>query len=59
MFLTASQGGVLATNGITLGGGTILNNAPWTGKWTTLPVSTRGCALAIPAASAVVVKLSR
>ncbi len=59
MFLTAREGGVLATNGVTLGGGTIVNNAPWTGKWTILPVSTGGCALTVPAASAVVVKLSR
>ena len=59
MFLTAREGGVLATNGVTLGGGIIANNAAWAGKWTALATSAVGCAVMVPAGSAVVVKLSR
>ena len=59
MFLTANGGGVEATNGVTLGGGIITNNAPWEGKWTTSELSKDGCVVAVPAASAAVVKISR
>jgi hypothetical protein len=58
MFLTAPQGNVGATNGVTLGGATITNNAPWRGQWTRLrPVMNGSCAVTVPAASAVVVKI--
>jgi len=33
MFLTAHDGGIQATNGVSFGGGIIVNNAPWKGKW--------------------------
>ncbi len=59
MLLAAAEGGVLATNGVTLGGGTIANNAPWAGKWAALGASAGECVLTVPAASAVVVKLSQ
>ena len=59
MFLTANDGGVEATNGITLGGGTITNNAPWVGKWTPLEASREGCVLTVAAASAAVVRIPR
>lgn len=59
MFLTASNGDAGATSGITLGGGTITNNAPWSGQWTALSPSAKGeCVLTVPAASAAVVRLS-
>jgi hypothetical protein len=59
IFLTAPNGDVGATNGITLGGGIITNNAPWHGQWTPLnPAATGECAVRVPAASAVVVRIS-
>jgi hypothetical protein len=59
MFLLSPDGNLQATNGVTLGGGTIANNAPWVGKWTPLDVSTDGFALSVSASFAAVVKLSR
>ena len=59
MFLTAKDGGVEATNGITLGGGTITNNASWVGKWILLEASREGCVLTVAAASAAIVRISR
>lgn len=59
MFLTAPKGNLGATNGVTLGGGVITNDAPWLGKWTSLNAVTNGqCAVTVPAASAAVVKIS-
>jgi len=59
MFLTASDGAVGATNGVTLGGATITNNAPWQGQWTALNPAAKGeCTVMVPAASAAIVKLS-
>jgi hypothetical protein len=59
MFLTAPNNDLQATNGVTLGGATIANDAPWHGQWTPLNPSTNGaCAVTVPAASAAVVKLS-
>ncbi len=58
MFLTAPNGDVGATSGVTLGGATITNNAPWRGQWTVLTASPSGpCKLRVPAASAAVVKI--
>jgi hypothetical protein len=58
MYLTAGDGGIGATNGITLGGGTIVNNAPWEGKWAAID-SKKECVIPVRAASAAVVKISR
>ena len=47
-----------ATDGMTLGGASITNNAPWPGQWTALnPVTNGQCTLTVSAASAVVVKI--
>jgi hypothetical protein len=58
MLLSSPGGSLEATDGITLGGGTIANNAPWTGKWTPLETSPDSPAIIISAASAAVVKFS-
>lgn len=58
MFLTAN-GDAGAKSGITLGGASISNNAPWTGQWTALgSIANHECTLTVPATSAVIVKLS-
>lgn len=58
MYLTGANG-IGATNGVTFGGGTITNNAPWLGQWTALgSVTNNQCALTVPAASAAVVKIA-
>lgn len=60
MFLEAPGGDVGATNGITLGGAPIVNDAPWRGQWTVLdPPDNAPCVVTVPAASAVVVKMPR
>ena len=47
-----------ATNGVTLGGASITNNAPWLGQWTALnPVTNGQCTVIVPAATAAVVKI--
>jgi len=56
MFLTAGDG-VQATDGVSLGGGTIVNNAPWQGKWA-MVVSKREY-LRVPAASAALFRFAR
>jgi hypothetical protein len=58
IFLTARSGSVEATEGVTLGGGTIGNSAPWDGKWTPLETSKEGCTVTVAAASAAVLKIS-
>lgn len=56
--LVAPNGDVRAKSGVTLGGGTITNDHPWSGQWTSLPPSADGrWSVKVPAASAVVVKL--
>ncbi len=58
MFLTAPGNNPYATNGMTLGGATITNNAPWAGQWTTLAPLTNGqCTVTLPATSAAVVQI--
>lgn len=58
MYLTASKGNVGATSGITLGGTSITNDAPWRGQWTALsPVKNSQYVLTVPSASAAVVKI--
>ena len=60
MFLEAPDGNVGATSGITLGGEPIVNDAPWLGQWTVLDPPDNGpCVVTVPAASAVVVKISQ
>jgi hypothetical protein len=59
MFLSAPENNVGATNGMTLGGAIIINNAAWLEKWTALsPVKNGQCELTVPAATAAIVKLS-
>jgi hypothetical protein len=57
MYLKAGDGGVGATNGVTLGGGTIVNNARWEGTWGM--VVSKKESLPVPAASAAVFRFSR
>ena len=58
MFLKAPDGNPEATNGITLGGATITNNAPWQGRWTPLDgVNNNKCSVTVPPASAVIVRM--
>jgi len=59
MFLTAPNGEVSATRGVTLGGAAITNDALWQGKWTAMNLVTNGqCTVTVPAASGAVVKVS-
>lgn len=56
MFLEAPK--PTATSGITLGGASITNDAPWRGKWTPLtPAADGQCSLTVPPASAAIVKI--
>lgn len=60
LFLTAPNNNLQATSGVTLGGATITNNAPWLGQWTALKVGQDGrCTISVPSSSATVVMLSR
>jgi hypothetical protein len=60
MYLTAPGGNIAASNGITLGGAVITNNAPWSGQWTALnPVANNQCTLTVPASSAAVVRIAQ
>jgi hypothetical protein len=57
ILLTAPGGSVGATNGVTLGGAGITNNAAWLGQWTGLSTGTNGQINAtVSAASAAIVK---
>ena len=59
MFLTAPTGDAGATSGMTLGGGTITNNAPWHGEWTPLKTGGSGqFSLKIPATCAALVRMT-
>jgi hypothetical protein len=59
MSLEAPGGDVGAMRGITLGGDSIVNNAPWNGHWTVLDPPDNGpCVVTVPAASAVIVKIA-
>jgi hypothetical protein len=58
VFLTAPNGNAGATDGVTLGGTTITNNALWPGQWTALnPVTNGQCTVIVSAASAAVVRV--
>jgi hypothetical protein len=56
--LTAPNGDVAATSGITLGGGAIGTDGSWNGKWMPLEARTSSkTVITVPAATAVIVKL--
>ncbi|HEX4119439.1 MAG TPA: immunoglobulin domain-containing protein, partial [Verrucomicrobiae bacterium] len=57
MFLDATNG-VAATNGVTLGGAFITNNAAFAGQWTPLGNLTNGqCLITVPISSAAIVEI--
>ncbi len=57
MFLTASNDDAQATSGITLGGASICNHAPWTGRWSALnSITNYQCFVTVPAASAAIIR---
>jgi hypothetical protein len=57
MFLMATNG-VVATNGVTLGGAFITNNAAFDGGWTELGYLTNGqCVVTVPISSAAIVEI--
>ena len=58
MFLMAKDENVCAKDGITLGGSSIVNNQAWQGQWEMLSRDKNGCQLALPAATAAIVKMS-
>ena len=59
MFLSAPNGDAGATSGMTLGGGTITDDAPWQGKWTPLKPGESGrFSVEVPAASAALIKIT-
>lgn len=59
MFLTAPNGNIAATNGLTLGGVAITNNAAWLGQWTPLaPITNGQCAVTVAAASAAILQIT-
>lgn len=59
IFLTARNNNAEATNGITLGGVPITNDAPWRGQGTALyPSANHPCRVIVPATSAAIVELS-
>ncbi|HEV2318277.1 MAG TPA: glycosyl hydrolase family 79 C-terminal domain-containing protein, partial [Verrucomicrobiae bacterium] len=57
MYLTDTNG-VGATNGVTLGGGTITNNAAWQGQWTALAPVNNQYTVTVPASSAAIIKIA-
>ena len=57
LYLTATNG-AFATNGVTLGGAFITNNAPFQPQWTPLGTFTNGqCAVNVPISSAAIVEI--
>ena len=59
MYMTVAGGNVQATNGVTLGGAFITNNAPFQGQWSSMGSTTNGqLTVTVPAASAAVVKIA-
>ena len=59
MYMTVAGGNVQATNGVTLGGAFITNNAPFQGRWSPLGSTTnRQLTVTVPAASAAIVKMA-
>jgi hypothetical protein len=59
MFLTAPNNDPSATNGIAVGGASILANSSWQGQWTVLNSLTNGqCMVTVPATSAAIVRIT-
>ncbi len=59
MYLSAPNNDAGATSGMTLGGGTITNDAPWQGKWTPLKPGESGqLSVWVPASSAALIKIT-
>lgn len=59
MFLTAPSGNIAATNGLTLGGVAITNNAAWLDQWTPLaPITNGQCAVTVVAPSAAILQIT-
>jgi hypothetical protein len=58
MLLAAPNQNVAARDGITLGNSPILNHDQWRGKWEGLDPDNNVCTVIVPAAAAVIVKLS-
>jgi Glycosyl hydrolase family 79 C-terminal beta domain len=57
--LTAPHDNIATKTGVTLGGASITDDGSWDGKWTSLKTDqSDSCALTVPAATAVIVKLS-
>jgi hypothetical protein len=57
MYLTGTNG-INATNGVTLGGGSITNNAAWQGQWTVMgSVTNNQYTVTVPATSAAIIKI--
>jgi hypothetical protein len=60
MSLEAPNGDVAAQSGVTLGGATIVNDAPWRGQWTVVdPAENAPCFVTVPATSALVIKIAK
>jgi hypothetical protein len=60
ILLTAPNGDVAATSGVTLGGAAIKEDASWQGSWSAAPAPVQGeFKFKLPAATAAVVKLTR
>ena len=58
MSLTGANG-IYATNGVTLGGAGITNNAAWAGQWTAVGSTVNNqCTVPVPATSAAIVKIA-
>jgi hypothetical protein len=58
MMLLMATNGAFATNGVTLGGAFITNNAPFQGQWTSLGSLTNGqCVVTVPITSAAIVQI--
>ncbi len=59
MYMIVAGGNVQATNGVTLGGEFITNNAPFRGRWSPLGSTTNHqLTVTVPAASAAIVKMA-
>jgi hypothetical protein len=58
IFLSAPNGDVRAKNGITLGNSAIPDHGQWQGQWQSLDPDKNGCTVTVPAATAVLIRMS-